>query len=173
MDELRTGSVSGEENVFDPVLSALTANRLVTLSDEARRVDLSHESLIRGWPRLHTWIDGRRAAELTRRRLEEKADERLRLRKDHEAGAAAGLLDAVELAEAEAWVKGPDAAELGVSDDLAALVADSRQAIDATVLREGACCPAAAPPQPGAGDCPRCGAGGCCCGRGVLFECPA
>ena len=136
VDELRTGSICHEEAIFDTVLSALTANRLVTLSDEARRVDLSHESLIRGWPRLHTWIDGRRAAELTRRRLEEKAGERLRLRKDHGDGAAAGLLDAVELAEAEAWVKGPDAAELGVSEQLAQLVADSRKSIDAAALEK-------------------------------------
>ena len=34
------------------LLALLTANRLLTLSDEARRVDLSHEALIRGWPRL-------------------------------------------------------------------------------------------------------------------------
>ncbi len=64
------------------MLAALTANRLLTLSDEARRVDLSHEALIRGWPRLHEWIDQRRAAELTRRRLEEKAAERQRLRQE-------------------------------------------------------------------------------------------
>ncbi len=126
VDELRKGS--GDTSVFDKVLGVLTANRLVTLSNEARQVDLSHEALIRGWPRLHAWIDGRRVAELTRRRLEDKARERQRLRGSDGSG---GLLDTVELAEAEAWIKGPDAAELGVSDELAALVADSRHAIDA------------------------------------------
>ena len=144
--ELRKGSAPGSDKssnrssgaaaplaTFDQVLAALTANRLLTLSDEARQVDLSHEALIRGWPRLHTWIDERRAAELTRRRLEEKAAERQRLRQGAEAG---GLLDAVELAEAEAWVKGPDAAELGVSDELASLVTDSRRAIDTAVLEK-------------------------------------
>ena len=135
--EVRRGSgpANNTGNIFDKVLAALTANRLVTLSGEERLVDLSHEALIRGWPRLHEWIDARRAAELTRRRLEEKAAERLRLR---QADEASGLLDAVELAEAETWVKGPDAAELGVSSELAALIADSRQAIDTAALEKEA-----------------------------------
>lgn len=131
VDELHNGIGSSE--VFDKVLAALTANRLLTLSDEARRVDLSHEALIRGWPQFATWIEQRRAAELTRRRLEAKAVERQRLRVGDATG---GLLDVVELAEAEAWIKSADATELGVSDDLAALAADSRQAIDAAILEK-------------------------------------
>ena len=131
VDELRKGT-RRRRTEFDDVLAALTANRLLTLSDEARRVDLSHEALISGWPRLREWINQRRVAELTRRRLEEKAGERRRLRRDDGDG---GLLDAVELAEAEAWVKGPDAADLGVSDDLAALVADSRRSLERAAQR--------------------------------------
>ncbi len=69
----------------------------------------------------------RQVAELTRQRLEKQAQERQQLRRDGKAG---GLLDAVELAEAEAWVQSDDAAELGVSDDLRALVTDSRTAIE-------------------------------------------
>ena len=69
----------------------------------------------------------------TRRRLEEKASERKRLREERRWR---GLLDAVELAEAERWVNGPDAAELGVSDELKRLVADSRGAIDAAALEK-------------------------------------
>ena len=130
VDELRKGTSQAQE--FDGVLATLTANRLLTLSDEARRVDLSHEALIGGWPRLREWIGQRRVAELTRRRLEEKAGERQRLRQGDGDG---GLLDAVELAEAEAWVKGPDAADLGVSDDLAALVADSRRGLERAAQR--------------------------------------
>lgn len=128
IDELRKGSNAG--TTFDKVLAALTANRLLTLSNEARQVDLAHEALIQGWPALSAWIDERQAAEVKRRQLEEKAEERERLR---QADGEAGLLDPVELAEAEAWIKGPDAAELGVSDELAMLVADSRQAIDAAM----------------------------------------
>ena len=128
VDDLRKGTSKGTD--FDHVLAVLTANRLLTLSDEERRVDLSHETLIRGWARLNEWIDQRRAAELTRRRLEEKAGERRRLRQQDEVG---GLLDVVELAEAEAWVKGAEAPELGVSEELRALVDDSRRAIDAAL----------------------------------------
>ena len=129
VDELRQGVNGG----FDKVLAALTANRLLTLSDEAQRVDLSHEALIQGWPRLQRLTKQRHAAELTRRRLEDKAQERLRLR---EGGESGGLLDIVELAEAEAWVRGPDAEELGVSDELRELIADSRQAIDAAAIEK-------------------------------------
>ena len=91
-------------------------------------MDLAHEALIGGWPRLRGWIDERRAAEITRRRLEEKADARARLRKEDANG---GLLDAAELAEAEKFAASPDAAELGVSPRVLALVADSRGAIEA------------------------------------------
>ena len=124
IDELRKGS--GDGAAFDKVLAALTANRILTLSDEAREVDLSHEALIQGWPQLAAWIDKRRAAELARRRLEEQAQARQRLRQGNDAG---GLLDPVELAEAEAWVQSEDAAELGVSEELRSLITDSRTAI--------------------------------------------
>ncbi len=130
-EQLRQGM--GADSNFDHVLAVLTDNRLLTLSDQARRVDLSHEALISGWPRLHQWIGERRAAELTRRRLEEKAAERQRLRRSDPAG---GLLDDVELKEANGWIDGPDAGELGVSDELRVLVTDSRSAIDAAALEK-------------------------------------
>ena len=164
VDELRTGTSTAAG--FDHVLAALTANRLLTLSDEARRVDLSHEALIRGWPRLQQWIDERRAAELTRRRLEEKAQERRRLRQGDGEG---GLLDAVELAEAEAWVNGPDAADLGVSDELKALVDDSREAIDAGAMAKELAAAAAPATQPGTCDCLSCSAVGSSFGWHLLL----
>ena len=71
------------------MLAALTANRLLTLSNEARQVNLPHEALIQGWPALSAWIDERQAAEVKRRQLEEKAEERERLRQaDGEAGCS-------------------------------------------------------------------------------------
>jgi WD40 repeat protein len=124
---------------FAAVLKTLTDNRLLTLGDAGAggqpSADLAHEALIRGWPLLAQWIGERRAAELTRRRLEEKAAERERLRAQGEGG----LLDVVELAEAEAWRAGPDAAELGgASAALAALVEESRAALDARAAAEEA-----------------------------------
>ena len=47
-----------------------------------------------------------------------------------------GLLDAAELAEAERWLAGPDAADLGYGEALPALVAASRTAIEAARRRE-------------------------------------
>lgn len=129
---------------FDTVLKALVDNRLLTVSSETSRrqqpsdgtdagmndpasplVDISHEALIRNWPALRDWVRQRRAAERTRRRLEEKAAEWRRL-----GGEQGGMLDDVELAEAERWLASSDAADLGVSSDLQALVAASKDALE-------------------------------------------
>ncbi len=85
------------------------------------------KSLFWGWPALRHWIDERRNAEQTRRRLEEKADEWQRL-----GGQQGGLLDQIELAETERWLTSPDAIDLGYSRELETLVASSRTAIDET-----------------------------------------
>ncbi len=65
--------------LFDQTLATLTDSRLLTTSGDAedgdRRVDIAHEALIAGWPRLQEWLGQRRAAEQTRRRLEGKAAE--------------------------------------------------------------------------------------------------
>jgi hypothetical protein len=72
---------SGDDpDLFDETLAVLTKNRLLTASGEAQddkdtetlppiqQVDVAHEALIAGWPRLQDWLSERRAAELTRRR---------------------------------------------------------------------------------------------------------
>ena len=65
--------------LFDQTLAKLTESRLLTASGDAeggeRRVDIAHEALIAGWPRLQEWLNQRRTAEQTRRRLEAKAAE--------------------------------------------------------------------------------------------------
>jgi WD40 repeat protein/energy-coupling factor transporter ATP-binding protein EcfA2 len=112
---------------FEEVLGQLRDSRLLTVSgvetDDERRVDLSHESLITGWPRLQEWLRDKRTAEQTRRRLEDKAAEWVRLGR-----GMGGLLDAVELREAAQWLAGPDASVVGVSEQLEALVQASREA---------------------------------------------
>lgn len=128
------------------VIEHLAGHRLLTLSaggpgDGAgpeepadAQVDLSHEALITGWPVLQEWLAARREGELTRRRLLDKADEWARL-----GGGEGGLLDAVELLEAERWLAGPDASELGVDTNLVDVVAASRAAVErAEAEREGA-----------------------------------
>ncbi|MDH7486283.1 MAG: SUMF1/EgtB/PvdO family nonheme iron enzyme [Anaerolineae bacterium] len=132
---------------FERTLEHLVRHRLLTLSGEAtadeRRtkderfssfvprpwsslVDIAHEALITGWPTLQEWLSERREAEQTRRRLEAKAAEWLRLGR-----GTGGLLDEVELLEAERWLASPDAADLGTGETLPALVQASRAAIAA------------------------------------------
>jgi formylglycine-generating enzyme required for sulfatase activity/transcriptional regulator with XRE-family HTH domain len=112
---------------FERTVLHLADQRLLTLSGAqggARHADIAHETLITSWPTLQTWLAERREAELERRRLESKAAEWLRLGR-----GANGLLDDLELAEAERWLSGPDALELGYEEALPALAQASRDAL--------------------------------------------
>jgi WD40 repeat protein len=135
LDELR--AAGDEAAAFDQTLSHLVVSRLLTLSGGEgggeRMVDIAHEALIAGWPALQEWIQARRAAELTRRRLEEKAADWVRLGRGR-----GGLLDEVELAEAEAWLESPDAQELGYDAVLAELAQASRAAVAAAAKAQEA-----------------------------------
>jgi formylglycine-generating enzyme required for sulfatase activity len=73
---------------------------------------------------LQGWVAARREAEQTRRRLEEQA-----AAWEGRGRGPGGLLDEAELPEAERWLAGPDAADLGTSPALPALVAASQQAL--------------------------------------------
>jgi len=121
----------GEAPLFDQVLRHLADNRLLTLSGEekglGRKVDIAHEALITGWPQLHDWITQRRDAEKTRRRLDEKVQDWKEY--TQQGKGEGGLLDAVELKEADQWLKSPDAVDLGPGD-LPALVQASSKAIE-------------------------------------------
>jgi WD40 repeat protein len=125
---------SDDPGAFDDLLQHLIANRLLTPStDEVRgqRVDIAHEMLIIGWPASRDWVESRREAEKTRRRLVAKAEEWVRLGR-----AESGLLDPAELVEADTWLSGPDAAELGVDSDVQALAVASRRAIESLKRRK-------------------------------------
>jgi hypothetical protein len=116
-----------DAHLFKKTLSHLVNCRLLTLSseeDSTPKVDIAHEALISGWPTLQQWLTERREAELTRRRLEAKAQEWERLGK-----GSGGLLDEVQLAEAQGWLKSPDATELGIDQNIFALVQGSDKAI--------------------------------------------
>jgi len=117
----------------DPELYATTLNTLIAAhlltataseSDSTTQVDLSHEALILGWPSLREWINQRRTAELTRRELEAAARTWIRLGKGQ-----GGLLDDVELREAERWRSSTDAAQLGASPAVEELLSASWVAI--------------------------------------------
>ncbi|MFQ5813601.1 MAG: TIR domain-containing protein, partial [Anaerolineae bacterium] len=123
-------SAGDDADRFDRTLEHLTHNRLLTLSGEEggddRKVDIAHEALIAGWPTLRGWLAERREAEQTRRRLEAKAAEWVRLGR-----GSGGLLDEVVLLEAERWLASPEAEELGASEALTALATKSQEAIEA------------------------------------------
>jgi WD40 repeat protein len=122
----------GEDpELFNSTLTHLTENRLLTLSGEETRgekvVDIAHEALISGWPSLRKWLSERRSAEQTRRRLENKAAEWGERVRDNRGG---GLLDMVELTEAEHWIQSSDGTELGSSAELVALIRASREQLE-------------------------------------------
>lgn len=123
--EIDLRSQDDDPAVFSQSLEHLIRNRLVTADGEPgdqRQIDIAHEALFLGWPTLRRWIDERRGAEQTRRRLEAKAGEWIRLGRQ-----TGGLLDEVELLEAGRWLDSADAADLGSSAALAGLVSASRQ----------------------------------------------
>jgi len=84
------------------VVQDLVAARLLTTSEDSpthgQVVEVAHEALIRGWPRLRAWLDEDRAGLRLQRRLTEAAREWERLRRDD------GLLyRGARLAEALEW----------------------------------------------------------------------
>jgi WD40 repeat protein/energy-coupling factor transporter ATP-binding protein EcfA2 len=113
------------ERVLDKLIRArlirLTEGELLTDT----QVEVAHEALVRNWPRLVDWLEDERAAMMVRRRLEAKAAEWVRLGR-----GSSGLLDAVQLHEAERWLSTPEAAYLGYDVDLPALVSASRAALE-------------------------------------------
>jgi WD40 repeat protein len=75
MDELITRT--GESGAVENVTQAMANARLLTTDEEPGKqvVDVSHEALIRGWPRLRKWIEEDRAGLRILRRLTEVARE--------------------------------------------------------------------------------------------------
>jgi WD40 repeat protein len=133
VDDLR---IAGDDlSLFDLTLRHLADCRLLTLSGEentSKKVDIAHETLISGWPTLQQWIASRQEAEQTRRRLENKAQEWLKLNKK------GGLLDIVELEEVKRWLATSDATELGYHQSLTDLVVASQSDIDEKDLEKTA-----------------------------------
>lgn len=127
-------AVDDNFSLFNRTLRHLADSRLLTLSGfegSSTKVDIAHEALISGWPKLQQWITERREAEQTRRRLAAQAAEWVRLGKQ-----SGGLLDQVELAEAHGWLNSPDAATLGYDQVLPELVEASGRAIQEAQWRE-------------------------------------
>jgi WD40 repeat protein/DNA-binding SARP family transcriptional activator len=102
--------VSREEEraTVERVVATLTDARLLTTGgppEGERHVEVAHEALIRGWPRLRSWIDEDRGGLLVHRRLTAAAAQWVRLEK--EPGA---LYRGLQLSEAAAWAERDGAA---------------------------------------------------------------
>ena len=121
-------AVGDDPNLFNQTLNHLANRRLLTLSGEetstAITVDIAHEALISGWPALQQWILERREAEQIRRRLTANAEEWIRL-----GEGTGGLLDKIELVEAERWLSSEDASDLGYDASLPRLITASHRMI--------------------------------------------
>lgn len=91
-------------HVVESVVRSLADARLLTTSLDAASgeelIDVAHEALVRGWPRLRTWLDEDRAALRTHRRLTDRAQEWVRLNRDKDS-----LLRGAQLAETEEWAQ--------------------------------------------------------------------
>ncbi len=131
-DELVTRAADGPAAAA--ALRALVDARLLTVDADAAggagRVEVAHEALIRGWPRLRGWLDDERAGLRVQRRLTEAAGEWRRLGRD--AGA---LYRGARLAEARAWRAGRDRDAALTADERAFLAASA--ALDAAERRAG------------------------------------
>jgi WD40 repeat protein len=100
IEELAT--VPAEQAAVRDMLRTLVDARLITTDRDAvtneARVEVSHEALIRGWPRLRAWIDEDRAGLRLLRRLTDASQEWRRLNQDE------GLLyRGARLAQAWEW----------------------------------------------------------------------
>ncbi|MGH3887531.1 MAG: NACHT and WD repeat domain-containing protein, partial [Pseudonocardiaceae bacterium] len=79
-----------------PVLDAFTRGRLLT--QDQNTVEITHEALVRAWPRLRQWIDTDRAGNLIRQELEEAT-----AGWDRDGRDAAGLYRGSRLEVARTW----------------------------------------------------------------------
>ncbi|MEL7499516.1 MAG: toll/interleukin-1 receptor domain-containing protein [Planctomycetota bacterium] len=141
-------SAHSDQGIFDATLTHLTEKRLLTIGDarpsggnkndtenqdektsksDQCSVDIAHDKLITGWPTLSDdekgWIAVRRKAEETRRDLEAKVERWVNLGRKRFGG---GLLDKIELAEYDKWIKSGEAAEMGEVPELDQLQKSSR-----------------------------------------------
>lgn len=103
--ELNELLTTGDQTpVVQAVVQQLANARLLTTSSDTttneKLVDMAHEALISGWPRLRGWLEQNRASLRTQRWLTERTRQWARLSQDEGT-----LLRGAQLVEAEKWGK--------------------------------------------------------------------
>lgn len=119
-----------DRNRVDSVVQRLEQNGLIRITSGTKpgdeQLEVAHEAMVRNWRRFVRWLEQDRASLLIRRRLDDKTLEWLRL-----GGGTSGLLDQVQLEEAQEWLDTTSAIALGFHPSLPLLVQKSKEAIDA------------------------------------------
>lgn len=95
---VRRDELDGTDLGIDEVLEALASARLVTLDTDT--VEITHEALLRAWPRLRDWINQDRAGLLVHRQLSEAAAQWVR-----EGLDSGALYRGARLASAGEWAE--------------------------------------------------------------------
>jgi WD40 repeat protein len=121
LDELMSRGFAGEETAFTAARDELAAARLITLGSGGATI--THEALLRAWPRLRSWIAQDRVGLLLHQQLSDAAATWQRAGRDNAALYRGSLL-----AAARAWAAGR-------KDELAAL---EREFLDASASLEQA-----------------------------------
>ncbi len=118
-------SCNDDPDVVDDTLKHLANNRLLTLKGsekEKPQVDISHESLLEGWPRVKAWLDEWGSDERYRRKLEEMASEWVEYEKKD-----SNLLSSETLKRINTWVNGEYAKRFGYSQKLKEYLVDANK----------------------------------------------
>jgi WD40 repeat protein len=115
----------------EAVISAFTRARLLT--HERETVEITHEALLREWPRLRGWIDTDHAGRLVHQDIEEQAAEWVAARQD-----ASMLYRGTRLEAATTWVKSSASRDELTARARAFLAASARQKRRTLWLRRSA-----------------------------------
>lgn len=118
------------ERVLDRLIEERLLRQTVNPHAVEPQVEVAHEALVRNWPRLVNWLQEAQTGRDEQRQLEARAKEWIRLGRGR-----GGLLDEVALRVAEQVLQRMPRHGLRVSDELIALLNESRIQVQASRAR--------------------------------------
>jgi len=101
LSQVRTFALSDGLELMVMTIDAFARARLITADQDA--AEITHEALLRAWPRLRGWIDADRAGLYIHQQLTEAAQQW-----DRDGRSASGLYRDTTLAVAQDWDQEPD-----------------------------------------------------------------